>query len=137
MKYRALSEFLLKASQPFDYIEPPAGALEEPKNDKDRADSLARGKKSFATRGCLACHAHAEFPKTDIAAWQPLVEKTPNVLKGSDFPNSKATQGPDLSRIGAKLALSGANGRKWLYSWIRDPSRYHPRHVHAELVPRS
>ena len=38
------------------------------------------------------------------------------------------TQGPDLSRIGAKLGRAGnPNGPKWLYTWLRNPSTYHPR----------
>ncbi len=37
-------------------------------------------------------------------------------------------QGPDLSRIGAKLAKSrNPDGPKWLYTWLRNPSQYHPR----------
>lgn len=66
--------------------------------------SAERGKKLFQTRGCLACHKH------------------------SDFPEAKMEQGPDLSRIGAKLGQEeNANGPKWLVAWLRDPSRYHPR----------
>ena len=61
-----------------------------------------RGRKVVQVRGCLACHQHEEFP-----------EATNN-------------QGPDLSRIGAKLA-SNPNGEAWLYSWLREPSRYHPK----------
>jgi cytochrome c2 len=61
-----------------------------------------RGRKVFQVRGCLACHQHEEFP-----------EATNN-------------QGPDLSRIGAKLS-SHPNGEAWLYSWLREPGRYHPK----------
>ena len=61
-----------------------------------------RGRKVVQVRGCLACHQHEEFP-----------EATNN-------------QGPDLSRIGAKLA-SNPNGEAWLYSWLREPGRYHPK----------
>ena len=36
------------------------------------------------------------------------------------------TQGPDLSRIGAKLARNGnPDGPRWLYTWLRNPSQYH------------
>jgi cytochrome c2 len=66
--------------------------------------SAERGKKVFEMRGCLACHTHA------------------------DFPRGNADHGPDLSRIGAKLAGS-ENGKKWLYSWVREPNRYHARTV--------
>ena len=61
-----------------------------------------RGKKVFQLRGCLACHQHA------------------------DFPEATSTHGPELSRIGAKLG-SQPKGREWLYSWIREPARYHSK----------
>ena len=61
-----------------------------------------RGRKVVQVRGCLACHQHEEFP-----------EATNN-------------QGPDLSRIGAKVA-SHPDGEAWLYSWLREPGRYHPK----------
>jgi len=64
--------------------------------------SIERGKKVVQLRGCLACHKHA------------------------DFPEATSTYGPDLSRIGAKAA-SSPNGTQWLYSWLREPARYHPR----------
>ncbi len=105
IEIRAAAEYLLTASQPFTYLEPPAGMI--PANEKDPAEQAAavtRGKAVFELRGCLACHKH------------------------SDFPKGAATQGPDLSRIGAKLATN-PNGRKWLYSWVRAPNRYHLRTV--------
>jgi cytochrome c2 len=92
VEIRAISEYLLTASQKFEYAE-----LAD-----DAEGSAERGKKVFELRGCLACHSHADFPK------------------------GKATHGPDLSQIGAKLA-SNPNGKKWLYSWVRDPSQYHAR----------
>ncbi|MFM1996098.1 MAG: hypothetical protein RLZZ111_485 [Planctomycetota bacterium] len=63
---------------------------------------LERGKKVVQLRGCLACHKHA------------------------DFPEATSTYGPELSRIGAKAA-SSPRGAAWLYSWLREPARYHPR----------
>ena len=63
---------------------------------------IERGKKVFQVRGCLACHQHA------------------------DFPEATSTHGPNLSRIGAKVA-SNPRGAAWLYSWLREPARYHPR----------
>jgi len=63
---------------------------------------IERGKKVFQVRGCLACHQHA------------------------DFPEATSTHGPNLSRIGAKVA-SNEHGAAWLYSWLREPARYHPR----------
>ena len=94
IEVRAISEYLLGASQPFEYLKP----AENAKGDAER------GKTVFELRGCLACHSH------------------------SDFPRGKATHGPDLSRIGAKLATS-KSGKDWLYSWVRKPNRYHSRTV--------
>ena len=94
IEIHAISEYLLSASQPFEYLEPEEGMQ----------GSVERGKKVFEVRGCLACHSHADFPK------------------------GQATHGPDLSRIGAKLTTS-ENGKKWLYSWVREPNRYHARTV--------
>lgn len=71
------------------------------------AASTERGKKVFEQRGCLACHSH------------------------KDFPDGKADQGPDLSQIGSKLA--GENGKRWLYSWVKEPNRYHARTVMPNL----
>lgn len=69
--------------------------------------SAERGRTVFEQRGCLACHSH------------------------KDFPEGKADQGPDLSQIGAKL--SGEMGQKWLYSWVKEPNRYHARTVMPNL----
>jgi cytochrome c551/c552 len=66
------------------------------------APDVERGKKVFQVRGCLACHQHA------------------------DFPEATSTHGPNLSRIGAKMAAH-PKGKEWLYSWLREPARYHPR----------
>jgi len=63
-----------------------------------------RGKELFSKRGCLACHS-----RTD-----------------EDFKEIHAEFGPDLSRIHEKL-LPGEAGFKWLYSWVKEPSRYHTR----------
>ncbi len=93
IEVRALTEFLLASSNPFEYLTPPAEVTETP--------SAERGKWLFESRGCLACHSH------------------------QDFPDPTADQGPDLSRIGAKLNTE--KGRNWLYSWIKEPHRYHAR----------
>lgn len=63
--------------------------------------SAERGKLLFQTRGCLACHSHDAFP--GIAEHQ----------------------GPNLSRAGAKF--DNEIGRKWLYSWVKQPTHYHAR----------
>jgi mono/diheme cytochrome c family protein len=61
-----------------------------------------RGKELFATKGCVVCHTHAEMP------------------------GIKAEFGPELSKVHAKL-VGGKAGFDWLYTWIREPERYHPR----------
>jgi cytochrome c551/c552 len=66
------------------------------------APDVERGKKVFQVRGCLACHQHAEFPE------------------------ATSTHGPNLSRIGAKVA-GHPRGKEWLYSWLREPATYHPK----------
>jgi cytochrome c2 len=97
IEVRGITEYLLNASQPYERIKPAEGVA---------AATFERGKKVFETRGCLACHAH------------------------DDFPQSHAHQGPNLSRIGEKLALDNpTEGAKWLYSWVREPNRYHNRTV--------
>ncbi len=63
--------------------------------------SADRGKRLFEFQGCLACHKH------------------------NDFPEGQATQGPDLSNLGAKLTTPA--GVTWLASWLRDPTRHSPR----------
>ncbi|MFM8578716.1 MAG: PDZ domain-containing protein [Planctomycetaceae bacterium] len=68
-----------------------------------------RGKKVVEVRGCLACHQHADFP---LAANR---------------------HGPDLSRVGAKFAAN-PNGGAWLYSWLREPSRHHPKTLMPNLL---
>jgi cytochrome c551/c552 len=68
-----------------------------------------RGKKVFQLSGCLACHQHA------------------------DFPEATSTHGPNLSRIGAKMA-SSPRGREWLYSWLREPARYHPKTIMPNVL---
>ncbi|MEZ6033406.1 MAG: c-type cytochrome [Planctomycetaceae bacterium] len=64
-----------------------------------------RGKKLFSERGCLACHQHGAVPGTT-----------------ADF-------GPNISDIHLKLKRNADNPgfSDWLYTWIRDPQRYHSR----------
>jgi cytochrome c551/c552 len=80
------------------------------------APDAERGRKVVQLRGCLACHQHDEFP------------------------DATSTHGPDLSRMGAKLA-SNPNGRRWLYSWLREPAKYHSKtlmpNVLLEPVPHA
>ena len=99
IEIRALTEFLLANSKDFEYVLPPEGVTEEP--------SAERGKWLFETRGCLACHSHDEFP--GIAP----------------------DQGPNLTGLGGKFAdANGDPSRKgmlWLYSWLKQPHKYHVR----------
>src|SRR5205085_2422923 len=95
IEIRAIANYLLTSSQPFEYLPPADGG--------QVLGSAERGKKVFEMR-CIACHQHA------------------------DFPQATATQGPNLSRVGAKLSLKPF-GAKWLYSWIKNPSHYHARTV--------
>ncbi len=84
--------FLMDRSEDFEELSPAEGY--EP--------DAERGKHAFATRGCLNCHKHADFPKSD-----------------ADF-------GPDLTKVHEKL-LPGEAGFGWLYTWIRQPDHYHAR----------
>ncbi|HVX15533.1 MAG TPA: PDZ domain-containing protein [Pirellulales bacterium] len=99
VEIRAIAEYLLDRSEPFQYVERYEGVSEKA--------SAERGKELFSTRGCLACHQH------------------------KDFPDGKQSQGPDLSRIGSKLTTK--DGQRWLYSWVREPNRYHARTVMPNL----
>lgn len=63
-----------------------------------------RGQLFFAQKGCLACHSF-DAPR---------------------FVGANAEFGPNLSKIAAKLK-PGADGFHWLYTWIREPERHHPR----------
>lgn len=80
-------------------------------------EKIARGKTQFQVRGCLACHSHKDFPE---------VEK----YRGPE----EIVQGPDLSAVGTKFAPGrNPHGPDWLYSWIKQPTRYHPRTVMPDL----
>ncbi|MEX0678993.1 MAG: PDZ domain-containing protein [Pirellulales bacterium] len=81
-----------------------------PPADATAEPSAERGKLAFEVR-CLACHQQ------------------------KDFPQGKMTQGPDLSRIGAKLGRkNNPNGPRWLYTWLRNPSSYHPRTLMPNMM---
>jgi cytochrome c2 len=75
--------------------------LQAPPPEVTERPSAERGKRLFQTQGCLACHKHR------------------------DFPEGQATQGADLSQLGAKYG--SPTGAAWLASWIRDPTRHSPR----------
>jgi mono/diheme cytochrome c family protein len=91
--------YLLDRSQPVELRAPDADL--DPSTPQEMAE---RGKVLFETRGCLACHKHA------------------------DFPHAQADFGPDLSNIGDKFSLAdGPDGQAWLFNWLKDPTLYHPR----------
>jgi mono/diheme cytochrome c family protein len=78
----------------------PEGFVENP----DYQELVNRGKESMAKRGCIACHKHSD----------------------PAFAGGEADFGPDLSVTSQKL-LAGKKGFDWVYTWIRDPQRHHPR----------
>jgi len=91
--------YLLDRSQPYSPGDSPR-AIAPSSPDAQ----VARGKLLFETRGCLACHAHV------------------------DFPAASSTFGPELSSLGDKFRGSdGLDAQQWLSSWLRDPTRYSPR----------
>ncbi len=113
VEIQGIVAFLLDKSQSFTYMTPPAAS-------EEAETQIARGRQSFVTRGCLACHMLHEDGDVDL-----------------DDPVSAALaaghehQGPDLARIGAKLAAgareSGRDPAKWLYTWLKQPNLYHAR----------
>lgn len=122
IEIRGIMAFLNEYKQTFDPIKPPTGL-----DAGTPEEQLARGKFQFETRGCLACHTHADFPEVS------------KFRKPEDI-----VQGPDLSNIGLKFAADrNPQGKSWLYSWIKDPTRYHARTVmpnlflNPELHPKS
>jgi len=71
-----------------------------------------RGKKLFSERGCLACHQHGAVPGTT-----------------ADF-------GPNISDVHQKIKRNSDNPAfsDWLYTWIREPQRYHARTKMPNLI---
>ena len=124
IEVQAISRYLLKESQPFQFVPP----VEKSADGKslEPAD-IARGKLMFETRGCLACHSHSDFPKIHE---DNLTAKNPS--DHGPVPAMSVTQGPDLSGLGAKL--TDARGQQWLYSWLKQPNLYHARTVMPNLL---
>ena len=101
-----ITTYLLGRSQSFEPY--PLGEF-VPNPDDD--EMVERGQLMFETRGCLACHQHR------------------------DFPDGHATQGPDLSNFGDKLALDdNPDVVGWLYTWLKNPSHYHSRTRMPDLL---
>lgn len=63
-----------------------------------------RGADLFAKRGCLACHSK----------------------QGEEFAGLDSDFGPDLSRVHEKV-MPGEQGFLWMYTWIKEPTKYHQR----------
>lgn len=109
IEIQGISAYLKANSQSFDYLEPPSEVTAMP--------SAERGKVQFQTRGCLACHSHGEFPEAES-------------YRGKD----EIVQGPDLSGLAKKFDPErNPQGKQWLYSWIKEPTRYHARTVMPNL----
>jgi cytochrome c551/c552 len=100
----AMTAYLLGRSQPFEHSAPPQGI-----GPSSREEKVARGRQVFQTRGCLACHDHEAFPDARAARGQE-------------------PHGPDLSGLAGKFSPQrNPAALRWLYSWVKDPTRYHVR----------
>lgn len=112
IEIRGIMAYLTDYKQNFEPIKPPEGI-----DGGTAEEKLTRGKFQFETRGCLACHTHSDFP--DVSKYR----------KPDDI-----VQGPDLSNIYLKFAADrNPQGKTWLYSWIKEPTRYHARTVMPNL----
>ncbi|MDA0587897.1 MAG: c-type cytochrome [Planctomycetota bacterium] len=98
LEIRAVAKFLIAQSSPST---DETQLLSPPAGYKPDAE---RGRKAFTEKGCLACHSH----------------------DADEFKGTSATFGPNLTKVGQKLR-SGEAGFNWLYTWISDPERHHPR----------
>jgi mono/diheme cytochrome c family protein len=95
---------------------PPVSALTLP-DEKSNPD---RGRMLFSEKGCLACHTH---DATASAAKTADGKTIPALVGESDF-------APNLSRIALKLGTEAGKpetARKWLVSWLLNPSAHSPR----------
>ena len=104
----AAVKYLENRSQPFEYL---------PFEKNVDPPSSARGKTAFQLR-CVACHSHKDFP--DVAEYRA---------------KDKIQQGPDLSGLSGKFdKRRNTNARAWMYTWLKEPNRYHVRTVMPNAV---
>ena len=67
------------------------------------------------------------------AAWPATTTRTFRRCRNIRNPE-EIVQGPDLSGVGTKFAKDrNPNGPDWLYSWIKNPTKYHARTVMPNL----
>ncbi|MEX0586309.1 MAG: c-type cytochrome, partial [Pirellulales bacterium] len=121
VEIRGIADYLLAKSLDFEYSEPPKDTSIIPvETDEQRTEQVERGRSLFVTRGCIACHQISDEGRKDES------DTVAQALKVS-----KEDQGPDLSHLAAKLTAgakqSGRDPQAWLYSWLKQPTRYHAR----------
>jgi mono/diheme cytochrome c family protein len=83
--------------------------------DLPKKGDVAKGRKLFTEKGCLACHSHEGTAKAGL---------------GVGAAPGEANFGPNLSRIAAKITpeIGGEEAqRRWLIQWILNPTLHHPR----------
>jgi cbb3-type cytochrome oxidase cytochrome c subunit len=103
----AITHYLFaKSTPPKHFVDPPT------KGDP------AKGKALFFQKGCLACHAHKDYPPSSFPA------------AAQEY--AKANQGPNLSNIADKFQ-SNQEGYKWLTNWIHAPESYHEHSLMPNL----
>lgn len=67
--------------------------------------NVQTGEEIVSSIGCMACHNVAPDANTEPRTLQSL----------------RREQGPNLIGLGSKT------NKEWLYSWLKDPNRYHPQ----------
>jgi cytochrome c551/c552 len=116
----SMATYLWERSQAYDYLQPPAGVTPVTTAEQSTTQ-IQRGRVAFEQSGCLVCHNQADFP--DVAKYRDA---------------DAVELGPDLSNTAAKFApRRHPRGREWLYSWIKQPTRYDLRTMmpDAQLNP--
>ena len=128
----AITHYLFaKSTPPAEFVDPPA------KGDP------SKGKELFFQKGCLACHSHKGYDKSevqpaDLGSLNPkYAPDKAQTFDPTGFPESvrkyaKADYGPNLANIAAKFQ-SHDQGYKWLANWIKKPEAYHPKSLMPNL----